>query len=180
LGSSGPLLQSRYAECFLLDAAHVCRRHGVFGEGDRSKLMTKTRTAVRVAGVTAVALAAALWGRSYQAQDIVWGWLGVPGYVQVNSSRGCLKIIVNCERNDFQWRYKSTSPEVPANVWHYDLERNPRFGWWLDVAMPHYVVLVLCGAIARITWEWPIRFRLRDVLVAMTLLALLLGAAAAS
>lgn len=97
--------------------------------------------------------AGALWFRSYWSQDVVYGWLGVPGYFQVNSSQGCLKVILNCERQDFSLKYNSKPPERFFSTWNFNLEKHLSYGWWLDLSAPHYIAVIGCALFAAmIAW----------------------------
>jgi hypothetical protein len=132
---------------------------------------------VITAALVGCSLPAALWVRSYQATDVVYGWFGVPGYFQINSSCGCLKLIVNCERQKLLWKYNSKPPEAVADAWDFNLYKNPKFGWWLNLTVPHYLALVLCGVFAAAVaiLGQRIRFRVRTLLIAITLIAIVLG-----
>lgn len=139
----------------------------------------KSHSAVIIAAAVGVALPAALWVRSYWARDVVYGWVGVPGYFQFDSSQGGLKAILNCERQPLRVSFESTSPTDPHQTWHASLE-DTRFGWWFDLSVPHYFA-VLVGAIVApaIVWAWSLRFSTRSLLIATTVVAILLGVMAA-
>lgn len=145
-------------------------------EVDRSR---KPHAALIIAAVVGAALPAALWVRSYWAKDVVYGWLGVPGYFQFDSTQGGLKAIVNFERQGLKVKYESDLPVAPNKAWYAHLEET-RFGWWLDLAVPHYFAVVLGAIVApTIVWAWSFRFSTRSLLIATTVIATLLGVMAA-
>jgi hypothetical protein len=137
-----------------------------------------SRNAAILAALVGCSLPSALWIRSYWAKDVVYGWIGVPGYFQVDSSRGCLKVILNCERQEFLWKFDSNPPESFRNgAWHAELKTHrPAFGWWLDVTFPHYITVPFCGVIAvTAAWLWSRGFRVRTMLIGTAIVAILLG-----
>ena len=146
-------------------------------------MIANKRTAVMLAAVVGCSLAAALWVRSYWAKDVVYGWLGLPGYFQIDSSRGSLQAILNYERQKFLWRYDSYPPESLNKGWQFSLNKNhPWFGgWWLNITVPHYSAVPMCGLIAATAaWVCTRRFRIRTLLLATALIAVVLGILAAA
>lgn len=139
----------------------------------------KSHKAVIIAAALGLTLPAALWGRSYWARDVVYGWLGVPGYFQFDSSQGGLKAILNCERQPLRVRFESTPPIAPHQIWHASL-KDTRFGWWLDLSVPHYFAVIVGAVVApAVVWAWSLRFSTRSLLVATTVVAIVLGVMAA-
>ena len=123
----------------------------------------------------------ALWVRSYWVQDVVWGWFPFPGYLQINSTCGDIKIIANAEKQKAIWRYTSRVAEDRGPRWFFKLEQHARFGWWLDVTLPHFFLLFTLAGAASFPWvQSSRRFSLRTLLLATTLVAVGLGAIAVS
>ena len=134
------------------------------------------RIAVTALSLTACVLLIALWVRSYWVQDVVWGWFPFPGYLQINSSCGDIKLIANAEKQEAMWQYNSRAPEARGWHWFFKLEQHPRFGWWLDITIPHWsLLLALAGFTASLWVSWSRRFSLRTLLIATTLVAVALG-----
>jgi hypothetical protein len=139
------------------------------------------RIAVAGTGITACLLLIALCVRSYWKKDVVYGWFPFPGYLQVDSNRGRLKLIANLEHQQSKWKYSSKLPESNLYSWNLSLRRIPNFGWWFDLAAPHWFAALVCGGIATVPWiKWSKRFRVRTLLIAMTFVAILLGIIAAT
>jgi hypothetical protein len=131
---------------------------------------------VAVSSLTACVILSALWVRSYRTEDVVFGWLGFPGFLQINSNSGCLKLIANLEHRDWEWLYNSYPPEANQSRWVLNLEQNPNFGWWLDIHVPHSFAASIAASIAAATWfGWPNRFSLRTLLLVTTLAAAMFG-----
>jgi hypothetical protein len=142
----------------------------------RSHILRLLRIAVTVGSLLAAIALTALWLRSYRVHDIVWGWFPFRGYLQINSTVGELNLIANAERQKFKWQHKSREPTVNDRHWYFKLDRESRFGWWLDITVPHWFpasVLVIFAAIPLIPWSR--RFSLRTLLLATTLVAVVLG-----
>ena len=139
----------------------------------------KLRIAWSVAWGGLAVLLCAMWMRSYFAQDVVWTWLPFPLYLQINSTQGDVKVIVNAERHQPMLRFRTTDPIPVKRDWFIQLEKNPQFKWWLDIIVPHWFLTLLCAGLASIVWlPWfrlPYRFSLRTLLIATTLVAALLG-----
>jgi hypothetical protein len=134
------------------------------------------RIAVTALCLAACVLLIALWIRSYRVQDVVYGWFPFPGYLQINSTCGDIKIIANAEKQEAVWRYNSRAPEARGRNWFFNLEQHNRFGWWLDITVPHWSLsLALAGLAALISVHWSRRFSLRTLLIATTVVAVGLG-----
>src|SRR5688572_3927162 len=115
--------------------------------------------------------------RSYWVQDVVWGWLPISGYLQLNSSTGHVKMIANGEQQEPVWRYRSRAPDPPRHNWYWNLDRASRFGWWLDITVPLWFPALLTAALSAALWiRWSRRFSLSTLLIVTTLIALVLGA----
>jgi hypothetical protein len=143
---------------------------------DRPRLIRGLRIAVSaVFGILCVLLIV-LWVRSYWTHDMVWGWFHFPGYLQVDSSCGVVKIIANAEQYEFIWQFKSFTPEVFDRHWFFKLGTNDRFTWWLDIYVPHWLLVTAFAALAVAPWiHWSNSFSLRTLLIATTLIAVVLG-----
>jgi hypothetical protein len=146
----------------------------------------------------ACVLLVVLWVRSYWTVDAPHFKLS--GYVlcRVTSFRGCIYFRVDkmMALNEFPSRAEVRSA---GNVdW-------PRWGWWtptiqeyadgrpipkhfpwfsftafktlFSVGTPIWFWLILCGTIAVVPWirQWHLRFSLRTLLIAMTVVAVVLG-----
>jgi hypothetical protein len=159
----------------------VVRRSNALA-ADAGGAVTKfLRIAVTAVSLTACLLLIALWPRSYWRKDAVWGWFDFPGYLQIDSSRGCLRLIVNLEHKKWRWEYTSSAPKERKHSWDFNIQRPPGLGWWLDMTIPHWFAAVVCASAATAPWiKWSKRFRVRTLLIAMTLVALLLGVIAAT
>jgi hypothetical protein len=117
-----------------------------------------------------------LWVRSYWICDIAYGWFGFPGYLQIDSNHGDIKLIANAEFMQPKWRYTSCVPSVNDRLWFAKLDTKSRFGWWLNVSVPHWFSIVVTANIAAAPWfGWSNRFSLRTLLIATTLVAVMLG-----
>jgi hypothetical protein len=137
----------------------------------------KLRIAWSVAwGIMAVLLVA-LWVRSYRSRDAILGWLPIPLYFQVDSDRGAIHLILNQEVATTQIKVETTGAMGIAVPWAIRLYRNPRFGWWFNVATPHWSLFLLSTILAASPWirQSPWRFSLRTLLIATTLVAVVLG-----
>jgi hypothetical protein len=134
------------------------------------------RIAVTALSLMACVLLVALWVRSYWVQDVVYGWFPFPGYLQINSSCGDIKVIANAEKQEAMWQYNSRAPKALGPNWYFKWEQHARFGWWLDITIPHwYLLLALAGSAAILWVSWSRRFSLRTLPIATTLIAVALG-----
>jgi hypothetical protein len=142
----------------------------------RPRILRLLRVAVSaVCGIFCLLLIA-LWVRSYRVHDVVWGWFPFRGYLQVNSTVGDLKLIANAEQQNFKWQHSTREPAVNHRHWHFNLDRESRFGWWLDITVPHWFLASVLMIFTAIPWiPWSNRFSLRTLLVATTLVAVVLG-----
>jgi hypothetical protein len=131
-------------------------------------------------GLVAVLLVA-LWMRSYWWCDNVIGPLGATRSFFVWSDRGRFGIGVVPQRLR---SLANGGPWASGHAWLGDLSpRDYGFTPWLPswatenyVAVPTWSLVLLIGAIAAATWmHWSMRFRLRTLLIATTVVAALLG-----
>ena len=128
-----------------------------------------------VCGIICVLLIV-LWVRSYSVTDVVYGWFPLPGYLQLNLSSGQVKLIANGERQKPEWHYESQESYPLRQTWIFKLDMSSRFGWWLDITVPHWFTVLLTAALSAAPWiRWSKRFSLRTLLVVVTLAAVLLG-----
>jgi hypothetical protein len=128
-------------------------------------------------GIAAVLLVV-LWVHSYWARDAIWGWLPIPLYFQIDSDRGVIHSIVNQENAKTRISVDSTYTVVKPDPWVIHLYKNPRFGWWLDLAAPHLLLILCSVATVFAPWFSFKRFSLRTLLVATTIIAVGLGTVA--
>jgi len=70
-----------------------------------------------------------LWVRSYWSDDVVYGWLPVPLYLQLNSVCGDLKLIANAESQQPRLEVNARAPESRGKHWNWSLRQHPRFRW---------------------------------------------------
>jgi len=138
---------------------------------------------VRLAAVVLFCLACAfvvtLWARSYRAEDRASGYYSKSTGVRLYSSRGWLV----CSKNNNQ-KYPWTL-ELGSDYWlepgdsrlQFSIPSNFfRGAAFSTISIPHSCALVACIAMAAIAWpRKSYRFSLRSLLIAMTLIAIVLG-----
>jgi hypothetical protein len=136
-------------------------------------------------GITCVLLIV-LWVRSYWLSDsLMCNFLGTNG-IGTASYRGCLDVgVFDLEtpvevQNYFgssRWLYvsqKASSVPTRSSDWAIGVETSPHGTWYVHAPFWFYDLL-LCG-FAIVPWlHW--RFRLRTLLIATTLVAVVLGLA---
>ncbi len=145
---------------------------------ERAKVVRGLRIAVSAMCGILCALLIVLWVRSYWAHEVVWGWFPFAGYLQVDSSCGVVEIIANAEHREFLWRFKSLTAKAFNHDWVFNLDRNSRFGWWLNITVPHWFLAILFASFGAVPWiRWSKRFSLRTLLTATALIAVALGLA---
>ena len=116
----------------------------------------------------------ALWARSYWYYDMLSRTGSNDIYTQLSSNWGYI-----C----FTRIDASSTPEVRPHGWRVQVSsanKNPaRFQWirdpeLLQVNVPNWFIVLTFAALSRISWAGT-RFNLRIMLIAITLIALLLG-----
>jgi hypothetical protein len=120
-----------------------------------------------------------LWVRSYKSEDRVSGHLGSVG-VRFYSSRGWIICFKNNAIGPGQYPW---SIDLGADYWLAPNDSRLRFSSPADflsgaatsnISMPHWFVIVIATSLAMVPWlRW--RFSLRTLLIAMTVIAALLG-----
>jgi hypothetical protein len=148
----------------------------------------KLRIAFSATCLIACALLIVLWVRSYWWRDMIDARHPHFGSAYIASLQGKLRISVFREhrqrRDDFgRWGVNS----APADRMAADLERSPMpkreralgfeiVNYWnpFAFAIPFWFLVPLVGTIAVAPWL-RLRFRLRTLLIAMTLVAVVLG-----
>jgi hypothetical protein len=117
-----------------------------------------------------------LWVRSYWICDVAYGGFGFPGYLQIDSNHGDIKLIANAEFTPPKWSYTSCVPSVNDQVWFIKLDTKSTFGWLLNLSIPHWFSVGVTASIAAASWfGWARNFSLRTLLIATTLVAVALG-----
>jgi hypothetical protein len=117
-----------------------------------------------------------LWVRSYWWSDVVW--VIRPTYdAKADSANGgtIIAIFFGSERETgTEWKRNSyrhnTAMRPPDATWKFDVYITRR---GLDASLPHWFYLFVMSLIAAAAWVR--RFSLRTMLIAITLIALLLG-----
>jgi hypothetical protein len=141
----------------------------------------KLRIAWSVFWGAAAVLLIVLWVRSYWWCDNVIGPLGATRSFCVWSDRGQLGICLVPQRLQ---SLADGGPWASGHAWLGDLSpRDYGFTPWLPswatenyVVAPTWLIALLIAAIAAASWmHWSIRFRLRTLLFATTLAAVVLG-----
>jgi hypothetical protein len=158
----------------------------------------KLRIAWSVAWGVVCLLLVVLWVRSYQKQDGFTKPVGVGKSTYIVSNRGTLywflgEVYQAPPIDFFYWNRmpddQSTQTLIPAPLppspaWQYwnddateGIEMFSKKRWSLRyeaVAFTHWIALLLAAVVAFISWL-PWRFSLRTLLIAMTLVAVVLG-----
>ena len=140
----------------------------------------KLRIAFSVGCILLCLLLIALWVRSYSREDTLFGVVG-PERIQLTSSYGKVRIFVS-PKNMFsvppKWdyaRFVARRPPSGEPLLVFRRMHQPPFGVML--VAPHSMLLATVGLLIAIPWlPWTTRFSLRTLLIAMTVLAVLLGA----
>jgi hypothetical protein len=151
----------------------------------------KLRIAWSVAWEVACLLMIALWVRSYGVVDDFHVYLsGSARVFQTRLIEGRISLILRGRRPVARsWYLRETIPMFdettlmgyldasgrrPINYWFY-FRRYPNNG--ADFGVPFWAPTLFCAAIAMLPWfHWSNRFSLRTLLIAMTLVAVGLGA----
>ena len=136
----------------------------------------KLRIAFSAACLIACVLLVVLWVRSYQSADVFSGGVfDVQGKVESAYGVLCFKLL----REDGYWRH--TSFEVVSEYFE-EILRNKRFllRWNSEYGgvmfLPHWFIALIFATFAAAPWiRWSKRFTLRTLLLAITLVAILLG-----
>jgi hypothetical protein len=120
-----------------------------------------------------------LWARSYRAEDRGSGHFSNSTGVRLYSSRGWLVWSKNASQK-YPWAL-----ELGSEYWLQPGDSRLQFSIPTDffrgaafssISIPHSCVLVTCTAMAAIAWpRKSYRFSLRSLLIAMTLIAIVLG-----
>lgn len=138
------------------------------------------RVTVTVFCTLACALLLALWVRSFNKSDLLKGHLpGVPQLVVVSDSGKMLVAVHGQEMGNPQalpWRIFHSAPtdSLPKGNALGFLITRPRSG--PKILVPQLFMVFLAGILSAAPWiRWSWRFRLRTLLVATTLVAVLLG-----
>jgi hypothetical protein len=126
-------------------------------------------------GVVAVLLVV-LWARSYWWSDVIT--LTTPPFdAGIDSASGgtTISFFVDADRElTTEWirkSYRHTPSMRPPNAsWKFEIYVT---GNGLDVSLPHWLYVMITSVIAAASWIQ--RFRLRALLIATTLVAMLLG-----
>jgi hypothetical protein len=130
-----------------------------------------------------------LWVRSYWWQDVYPWRLSDHCYLLTASGRGWIMMRFSSYKPGFddlkklQFESGSTTyipqwnPDyIPEPSWSWRFAK-PNWGTWIKITAQHWCLVIIASALAGTTWvNWSWRFRLRVMLVATTLLALLFGA----
>jgi hypothetical protein len=136
----------------------------------------KLRIAWSVVCLIACVLLIVLWVRSYSYQQSLYAHFPVGGYLQITGCEGVIEIIVNDEKlppglrfNDDAFRGRKVLP------WSFGFTPRSRFGGWrIDCNVPYWFAVALGVACSVVPWL-PSRFKLRTLLIATTLVAVVLG-----
>jgi hypothetical protein len=122
----------------------------------------------------------ALWVRSNWKKDVVWGWFGVPGYLQVDSNGGTLRLLINQEQQKWTWKYKSQKREGDQRKWFLIAQNHQGgLGRELDLKMPYFLIALALVIPALALKPKPrLKFSLADLLVLMTFSAVLIAGVA--
>jgi hypothetical protein len=136
----------------------------------------KLRIAWSVVCAIACVLLIALWVRSYTWRDGVWGrFSDLQGFV-LSSYEGRIQLALERGLGIFPWRIVYAEPverNGPPNYFPAIECPLSTFGqYW---AMPYWLLLALLSPLAAAPWL-RLRFSLRTLLIATTLVAVVLGA----
>jgi hypothetical protein len=146
----------------------------------------KLRIAFSVTCGIACVLLVVLWVRSYRFQDRCYG--NIPGttFIAAGSQLGYLYAIFNDEpRRDWvsrttplpneAWRkvYRENEPTKAPNRFLLGIYFSPPYA---TLCVPYWLLVLLSTLLAAAPWlRWSNRFSLRTLLIAMTLVAVVLG-----
>jgi hypothetical protein len=146
---------------------------------ERSRVVRPLRITIVAFFLSTCGLLFVLWVRSYRAEDRASGHYSKSTGVRFYSSRGWLVCSKNTSQK-YPW-----SLELGSDYWLQPGDSRLRFSIPSDffrgavfssISIPHSLLLVGCAAIAAITWpRKSYRFSLRSLLIAMTLIAIVLG-----
>jgi hypothetical protein len=135
----------------------------------------RTRIAVSAFFGLLTVMLCVLWVRSYWHLDVAYGWFPIPLYLQLDSCDGDIKLIANQEEQPTDVHYESKPPAPFQRHWNFRIEEHPDYGWWLDVTVPYWCLILVSTAVTAITFQGPMQFSLRALLIATTLVAVVLG-----
>ena len=145
---------------------------------DRPRLIRSLRIAFSVVFGVLCVLMIACWVRSYWWMDSVTLRLSRSEYVQVHTGDGRMCIWFE-HKPTKTWFYLSsdpvtihTPPDADNRIPWFDVHSWPTF---TRVYTAHWFLMVLAGSFAVIPW-CPSRFSLRGLLIAMTAIAVIVGA----
>jgi hypothetical protein len=137
------------------------------------KVLKYLRIAWSVACGILCLLVIALWIRSYWVDDCLRGQVPVAGALQFNSIYGAVTLNVSPSLSESNWKWNSSKPNLHSSRWRF--RYYPSTISWYYIAAPHWFLAVVSFTLAAIPWfRW--RFSLRTLFIAMTLVAVLLGA----
>ncbi len=153
---------------------------------DRPRLIRGLRIAVSaVCGILCVLLIV-LWVRSYWRYDTVRGHFVKSQLFSISLWQGVVSFTTHQEADPNAVRL--------FGHWHIDTRTSPSFvdqpAWWFRVSLqptlravvsaPNWFLVFMSATLAVIPWiQWSRRFSLRTLLIAITLIAVVLGLAAA-
>jgi hypothetical protein len=137
------------------------------------------RIAVTALSLTACVLLIALWVRSYRWTDILT-WRSSDFDIGADSVAGGTAVFVYVDADRtidagiiFQSYDQDDWPDMPPpdRTWRFQFETTPNE---LYVVLPHWFHLAIISALSSALWV-PWRFRLRTLLIAITLVAVVMG-----
>lgn len=170
------------ASCWMFDAGNEVRMK-----------FRKLRIAFSITCLVACALLMALWVRSYWRMDQVYGHTSATQLLHFGSMRA--QVTVRRVKNyrgtgirlnwlpesepvsDILQRRQQKFPDGQGDLLVYRYGSRYGFGWLHDgVYVPHWFLALIMGTVAAILLiPWSLRFSLRTLLIAMTLVAIVLG-----
>lgn len=145
----------------------------------------KLRVAWSVGWGVVALLFVALWVRSYTIHDVLKG-TDLRGYEVTFESKNGRQQIVGMDLSILfgqrpvsrgPWFYlRCMSADMGEGIlpWHFQLQTTPAL--MFQLTYPHWFIVVATTSLALLPWiRWSRRFSMRTLLVAMTLVAVLLG-----
>jgi hypothetical protein len=131
----------------------------------------------------ACVLLVVLWVRSYWRQDVFALPLATSGSVWMSSIYGVVLFCTTSERGSRVWERDDAINDAAAAYWKRVVRPKTFAGFGVDrstpvtvVLLPHWFAVLVFATSAAAPWmRWSKRFRLRTLLIATTLVAVVLG-----
>ncbi len=176
-----------------------CRRgihRGMEAERQKRPMLRYLRIAVTVLSLTACVLLIMLWVRSYWRQDCVHLRLSNTVALGVVSLKGRIIFIADAQPVDrrpglprwgiesvqaIDWQLQWLGERIQRATFGFSLQRLSSGVFGFSLQLPHGLLVLLTGSMAAtLGIRRPYRFSLRTLLIAMTLIAVILGIIAIS